>query len=200
MVNLMSNKFEPADLLEALTSDLQIEATGDRRLEIFIEVILMKSQKSIESFKILEEKFGDILRDQFSTEPHQIIIIRSLSYVWLRNKVRFLRMLDAFISANIIQIETALNFFSEKIQAGPDERAVKDVIRMITDKVIIRTGSFRTQILMIEKKLVEVAEDEERTAKGKVKLGEVKEALVGAEADEKEVLMRVFKLIEGDTV
>lgn len=82
--------------------DLSIEASGDTFVEIFMECLLYKSQKSLRHLKLLVDRFKIFIQAKLSEESAQVKALETVNRVWKNNDHKEVSIFDQLLHLQVI--------------------------------------------------------------------------------------------------
>jgi len=193
LADIFNPKEHEDAITNALSGDGTLSAEGLLLAEIFFEVILMKSQKSLEHFKKLSERYDDAINMMVKTEEQQLLFLQVTSRAWKLNKKRHIQILDKIFSLKYVSLDVLLtHIFNSELT--PE---MLDLILITIKKVLARSQSLYSGIETIKRRLPELEGQEERMKKATERLEDSQKKLEECQAEEKSMFLRIFKELRG---
>uniref|UniRef100_A0A7S3J7U1 MIF4G-like type 2 domain-containing protein n=1 Tax=Euplotes harpa TaxID=151035 RepID=A0A7S3J7U1_9SPIT len=97
-------------------SEFNVESSGFDFIEIFMECLLYKSQKSLIHLKKLATRFLTIIKNTLSDEQSQAKACEVVSNVWCNNEQKEISIFDQLLNLGIISPLTMIKYIFERIR------------------------------------------------------------------------------------
>ena len=97
-------------------NQVNIDTSNEYFMDIFVECLLYRSQKSLLHFKKLMTTFDIFIKDLLSSENNQIKMLERITMVYRNNEYRIVNIFDQLLTLSLIDPNAMIKFVFEQIK------------------------------------------------------------------------------------